>query len=429
MRWDSVKVEFTKSGRVRDDDEQAAAVDLAQAGATDVLLVAHGWNNDISQAEELFAELCDNAAALQPQRAPNRTFAVVRLLWPSVRWADEDQRAGGGVSAGDDTTALLDAIAERVQATEARRELVRLAGLLDGSGQARAEFVEVLRRLLPRQNKVDDDDPLPPALRTGAVEELFQRVAEAERSLDDDGAPRVPGAGGPPGVYDEVLTGTSGGGAAGLGDLGVSMTRLARRLLNTTTYYTMKARAGDVGRKGVAPLLDALHDAAPQVRLHLAGHSFGARVVSAAAHAATAPVTSMTLLQAAFSHHAFSASNVPPGAFREVLSSGRLRGPLVVTHTHNDRAVRHAYAVASFVAGQVAADLGDADSPYGGLGANGAVATAEAVRGSLGDADAVYDLRPGCVHNLLADAEIQGHGDVRDRAVANVLVQAMAAAT
>ena len=54
-------------------------------------------------------------------------------------------------------------------------------------------------------------------------------------------------------------------------------------VLNFTTYYEMKARAGTVGKNGVGQLIDHL---APQVeRIHLIGHSFGGRVVAAAAAA------------------------------------------------------------------------------------------------------------------------------------------------
>ena len=55
----------------------------------------------------------------------------------------------------------------------------------------------------------------------------------------------------------------------------------AMNVLNFTTYFEMKARAGTVGKNGVAALIDRL---APQVqRIHLVGHSFGGRVVAAAA--------------------------------------------------------------------------------------------------------------------------------------------------
>jgi len=52
-------------------------------------------------------------------------------------------------------------------------------------------------------------------------------------------------------------------------------------LLNLTTYFKRKIRAGPVGSKGVAPLIDRL--AAQVQRVHLIGHSFGGRLVTAAA--------------------------------------------------------------------------------------------------------------------------------------------------
>ena len=78
----------------------------------------------------------------------------------------------------------------------------------------------------------------------------------------------------------------------------------------------MKARAGAVGKNGMAPLVDRL---ASQVeRIHLIGHSFGGRVVTAtAASSKTDKIRSMTLLQAAFSHNGLS--KTAKGFFRTVL--------------------------------------------------------------------------------------------------------------
>jgi pimeloyl-ACP methyl ester carboxylesterase len=162
-------------------------------------------------------------------------------------------------------------------------------------------------------------------------------------------------------------------------------------------------------------------------RLHLAGHSFGARVVTAAAAASEVPVASVTLLQAAFSHRSFSGTGAPEGAFRSLLTRPQLVGPVVVTYTHNDKAVLLAYAVASRLARQAGAGLGDADDPYGGLGANGAVATTEVDPGTLGNEETRYRFAPRRITNLRADRCVAGHGDVRNRAVANALLQAMLA--
>ena len=94
-------------------------------------------------------------------------------------------------------------------------------------------------------------------------------------------------------------------------------------VLNFTTYYEMKARAGNVGKNGVAKLIDKL---APQVqRIHLIGHSFGGRVVTAtAASSSTDKIKSMSLLQTAFSHNGFSKSM--KGFFRSVVDQKRVTG-------------------------------------------------------------------------------------------------------
>jgi esterase/lipase superfamily enzyme len=431
VKWPYTRVEFTKRGAIADDAQLEQALRMvAPAGddaATDVLLIAHGWNNDIADAEALFTELVGNLADLARTRAPDRRWAVVGLVWPSVRWADEGQLAGHGLSVGGELPALLDGISERVEDGAVAAELRRLAGELDTSGEARTRFLELLRGLLPADPEVRDDDPVPARLREGEPEEVFAQAGEAELAVRADDEPAAAPAGSadlPPGTHPDFLTET-GPAATGFSLADLDPKRLARQLLNVTTYYTMKARAGSVGTAGVAPLLTRLSRLPGRPRLHLAGHSFGARVVSAAAAAAEVPVASVTLLQGAFSHRGFSDSSTPQGAFRAVLTRAELVGPVVVTHTRNDLAVRVAYAVASRLAHQVASDLGDAGDPYGGLGANDAVATAEVDAGTLGDENTGYRFAPRRITNLRADRFVAGHGDVRNRAVANALLQAM----
>ena len=51
-------------------------------------------------------------------------------------------------------------------------------------------------------------------------------------------------------------------------------------MIRILSYTIMKARAGTVGSVGLGPLLVAMKKDAPGVRVHLIGHSFGARLVS-----------------------------------------------------------------------------------------------------------------------------------------------------
>src|SRR5262249_39276633 len=79
---------------------------------------------------------------------------------------------------------------------------------------------------------------------------------------------------------------------------------------NALTFWTMKARAGVVGSRGVYDLVNAVRaQGGPALRIHLIGHSFGGRLLSAAvAGRVGAPlneVDSLIILEGAFCHFAF----------------------------------------------------------------------------------------------------------------------------
>jgi pimeloyl-ACP methyl ester carboxylesterase len=139
--------------------------------------------------------------------------------------------------------------------------------------------------------------------------------------------------------------------------------------IDTASYYTMKSRSGDVGALGLAPWLQRLREQNSKLRIHLAGHSFGARLVTAAASVLPPGIVqSMTLIQAAFSQFAFQRE----GKFHGVVEPRRVAAPIVVTHSVHDHAVGFAYPVASRLARQNASTLGGREDSYGGLGRNGA---------------------------------------------------------
>ena len=178
-------------------------------------------------------------------------------------------------------------------------------------------------------------------------------------------------------------------------------------LCNLPFYATMKSRAATVGVNGLAPVLERLHRESPDTKIHLAGHSFGARLVTAAAQAACCPIESMTLLQAAFSQFAFA----PQGAFRSVITRRAVTGPILVTHSLRDLAVGAAYPLVSFTLRQNASFLTGKDDPYGGLGRNGAqgMLPGECADLKLGDLSLH---RPEPVINLDGNGIIGGHSDL-----------------
>lgn len=197
-----------------------------------------------------------------------------------------------------------------------------------------------------------------------------------------------------------------------------------QRAIEFASYYTMKERAARIGAEGLAPVIEEVGKALPQVGVHLAGHSFGARLVTSAVAAVRKPrLKTLALLQGAFSQFAFA----PTGAFRGVICPRRLKGPVLVTHSCNDIAIGEAYPIASYFGKQVASALGDAQDAYGGLGRNGAqgMKAGECANVRLGDVEGLRDALRYPVINLNADAVIRGHSDFVRPEVGEALRTAM----
>jgi hypothetical protein len=122
--------------------------------------------------------------------------------------------------------------------------------------------------------------------------------------------------------------------------------------LHALSFWLMKRRAGQVGerlgREVLAPLFTSLGDRAP--RLHLIGHSFGAKLVASTVLGGLRP-ESLVLLLAAFSAFAF-AEEVPgtkgAGFYRRVVTDQLVAGPIVVLRSDHDRALGTLYPAATW---------------------------------------------------------------------------------
>ena len=93
------EIEFDKDGRIFDDKQVAKLLD-GLAGLTNLVVIAHGWNNDTEEANELYdgflESVEDVAAADIVPGAAARKLGVARLYWPSKKFADADLIPGGG---------------------------------------------------------------------------------------------------------------------------------------------------------------------------------------------------------------------------------------------------------------------------------------------------------------------------------------------
>src|SRR5258708_40352049 len=90
VKFPYAEVEIRSDGKLH-DPKQLEAAQTAVAGADDVLLLVHGWNNDKPAARALYERLCDSIAAVREQGySKDRTIAAIGALRPSIKWADGD---------------------------------------------------------------------------------------------------------------------------------------------------------------------------------------------------------------------------------------------------------------------------------------------------------------------------------------------------
>lgn len=430
-----VAARFDNKGAALNANEVEVSV-----GTTDLFVISHGWNNDDAAAEKLYRDLFENFAAVAPDVVKKRKVAIIGVIWPSKKFTDVVDAAvaaHGSASAGitannksaDGTIEKkLDKIATMF-GPEAQAKIKKAKALiakLDAEPAARDEFVNELRSLLdPSAAHEEDNSKLYLKMRGS---EMFEKLKVPTPLA-------VLGGGGGGGGASLPSHGSNlpAGGAAGLGDIFSGVKAGAIRFLNYFTYYEMKTRAGTVGKNGVGPMLDRL--ASKVQRIHLIGHSFGGRVVTAAAAgSSTGMLQTMSLLQTAFSHNGFSRSM--KGFFRDVVDKQRVKGPILVTYTPNDKAVGIAYPTASRLSGTVASAFGDKDDKYGGLGRNGAqkMESGEVDTGvdQLLPVGGKYPWSPGKFHNLESSKFIidpkggDAHGFVTGKEVAWAISRAAA---
>ncbi|MFJ7958665.1 serine-threonine protein kinase [Streptomyces sp. NPDC096319] len=370
-------------------------VALARRGVRDLVVFAHGWNSSPSGATRLCS---DFFAPFPGLLAPGVEAGYAGLVWPSMMFTDEPV---------PDYRALVTILPER------ERVIGSLTDLLDAAPATEAAFDEfgaLLRELTDvRGESVAAGEPVPEFLVADplAVCALFTAAAEG---------------------VDGVPAQAFGG---GLG----RYWKGAREALRQATYYLMKKRAGQVGEHGLGPLLGQVARAAPGLRVHLVGHSMGARLVAYALRglpAGARPVASVTLLQGAFSHYAFAA-RLPhdpgrSGALRDL--QNRVRGPVVACHSRHDTALGVMYPLASRLANdsdsltRAAAELLGTDDPrWGAIGHDGVQAVPGAARLSLAEALRAGVPASGCVSVDTAEV-VRSHSDIRRSELAEVVVAA-----
>jgi hypothetical protein len=397
------EVAFDDKGRPNAGDADTLISGAPALGITDLMVFAHGWNNDRGQATSLYHRFFEQVPGLLPA-GTGVGLGFVGVIWPSKRWADEAvPGAAGGAAALAEAVgppadrALVADLADVFTAPEQRAALDQLAGLL----ATRPEDPDELRRFQSLMAQLATGQDARPAREDGGEVAM---VSDDPQAVFGRFASALPSS-------------ATEGGAAGIGSVVSRLWDGAKEALRQLTYFEMKKRAGVVGQAGLGPLVGRLAAAAPDVRVHLIGHSFGARLVSFTLAglpdpaAGASPVKSLLLLQGAFSHFAF-ADALPDdpgrgGALKGMAS--RVDGPLAASFSVHDMAVGKLYPLASLSSRDDAAAAADVLFRWGAMGHDGAQAVV-AAEVPLGPVGQPYQLEAKRFTNLDGDAVISQGG-------------------
>ncbi|TDZ75821.1 serine/threonine protein kinase [Mycobacteroides salmoniphilum] len=403
--------DFNADGSLNDatgDGGLPAAV--AAGGITDLFVMSHGWNNSVSSARQLYTAMFSLIADQLGGHTDG--VAVVGINWPSVLLPDDDPDSAPPVPSTG--AQLAAALAPRFPGQA--EQLKTMGELLDEKPQQSAKLIEfhtLAAGLVTTKPQSEEDSGESSIVNSDPLAVFGQAAAMAPKSTSA---------------------------AQGLGNPFAGLWSGAREILRTMSYYEMKNRAGVIGERGLGPLLASLSgpDGAP--RIHLIGHSFGARLVSYALaglpKTGTSPVKSLTLIQGAFSHFTFNRKLLfDPGRGPGGLAGleERVDGPLLTTYTAADRAVGWWYPAASMLARQDSQAGQDLWFRWGAMGHDGYQQDPAATALELSEAGKPYDFQRGHFYRLDANkviddasqSEFSGaHSDIKHPEVAWAIVSA-----
>jgi len=380
--------------------------ELPGQGLTDLFVLSHGWNNDLGIARRLyqrfFTQLGDTLARTSALQRDGVRVGMVGVIWPSMRWADESlpgvAEGMAGLAAEPSDSQLVEDLRAQFPGGEQGKTLDELTDLLTRQPEEDAElarFHELVKDLVgARDLGAPEDEGEANLFEVGDPEELFEQFATLVPQPETEGGPM------------------------GLGDRFGKLWKGAKEVLRQATYFEMKRRAGTVGRNGLGPAVARLAEIQPGLRVHLIGHSFGARLVSfalaglpAGATGPASPVKSLTLLQGAFSHFAFAravaAIDGRDGALAGV--TDRVDGPLLASFTRLDTAVGKAYPLASMLSRDATSGFDDLLYKWGGVGHDGFQAV-DAGQVPMAPVEQPYQFAAGRFFNLDANAVIRNGG-------------------
>ena len=387
MSADIEMLSFDESGIISQRSQSRLDLVTAASEPTDVFIVSHGWNNNFSEARESYRKmhrLMQDVATRHGLLDSSYSSITLGLSWPSKTFDDDGGSTGRSASVeSNDLATLYRAFPKPNTAGENYSADMQWIEELLGT-----EPVEITEqdyvKLTELFRKYRIEEPSDTAL-TRSSDSAFFRSAQSGR-----------------GLFDARIS--------------------VRQALRMFSYWQMKERAGLIGSTGARKMLMQVQSSFPSSRIHMIGHSFGAKLILSCLGSGDGPkrnIDSLILLQGAVSYQAMS----PVGGYANV--TGRVNGPIIVTFTENDSALGLPYELASRAAGQTEEQR--AISIYAALGRVGP--EFGIVKSIVPSAKEDRYQFSNTVHKIYGSNFITGHGEFFNDAVARLFWAAILPST
>ncbi|MEO9239003.1 MAG: serine/threonine protein kinase, partial [Jatrophihabitantaceae bacterium] len=299
-------------------------------GLDDLFVFAHGWNAGTASAQATEAAIFTLLA--EQLGAHRQHCAAVAIRWPSLLFPEDDPRTPKPTPSSG--AMLASALAPAFP--RSAFQLDQLGSLLDEQPPSMTELgrFHLLASSLVSSPSLALEDSGGAAVLSADTASLFGMAAAIGNPSTSHQPDRRDG-------YQSLWAG-------------------AREVLRILSYYEMKNRAGLIGRDGLGPLIASLRTPTGRPRIHLIGHSFGARLVAYALAGVAgqasigqrSPIKSLSLIQGALSHFAFASSRpLGNGVHTGALAAfaGQVDGPILATFSDQDRLLGWWYPMASLL--------------------------------------------------------------------------------
>jgi hypothetical protein len=348
-------ITFDKEGRLQSPLTLQALLARVDGGDfTDVHVFSHGWNNVFKDALQLYRGFFGNYFRLRHDRGLNNSTSyrpvAVGIIWPSTLlvapWESTPKIAAIDPGQGDDEAsadaAALASVADAIRPEDVSR-LYELSerGATFNPAEAK-EFANILLPVYqqaagsPQTDADIANQPAAPAITAESLLALWQQMSPAPQTADQEPgfAPDDEESAPPP---SQIMA------ASFLSWLD------PRGPIRVASVLQMKDRAGVVGARGVGPNITQKLLQMQKARVHLIGHSYGAKVIlsSLCYQPVASPAETLLLLEPAISYLCFSGEidgHGLKGGYRDALN--RVRHPIYSTFSSRDVPLRRLFHLA-----------------------------------------------------------------------------------